>query len=245
MATPSPILWNARLMRTAWGGGDAIHACTIASGVDSSPSPQPIVSPSVGPREPAARARVERVEPSGETWSKKRSRTIDVEKLRAARARRRSCDRAPRPAPARCSLTRPSIAWVYAFLDTPLGCACPSAHASASATGAASSATAARHSTARPLLITDTTPFFVPAGLAVGLARKGRATPAEMPAIRPWPGWPLGPPPPTGKGRWKFGWSQRRAALYPGRATCNETHAIGAAIASSLRRNSRLGPAAG
>src|SRR3954467_3810259 len=51
-----PTRRNAVPSRTAWCGGDAIQAATIARGVASSPVPQPIVSPSVPPEYPAARA---------------------------------------------------------------------------------------------------------------------------------------------------------------------------------------------
>src|SRR3954454_7847924 len=83
------------------------------------------------------------------------------------------------PAPARCSLTRHCTARAYAWADTLSGGACAPAHARAFATGSASSAPTARHSRARPLPGTDTTPFVTPTGLAVGLARKGRATPGS------------------------------------------------------------------
>src|SRR3954447_13514473 len=66
-------------------------------------------------------------------------------------------------------------------------------------------------------------PLFRAYGVSCRARAKGPRYTGDIPVIRPWPGWPLGPPPLTGKGRWKFGWSQRRAALYPGRATCNES----------------------
>src|SRR3954454_2735680 len=166
-----PTRRNADASRTAWCGGDAIQAATIARGVASAPEPHPIVSPSLARREPAARARWRRVEPSGDTWSKKRSRTIAPENRRAARPSRRSPASPGRPAPARCSLTRHRTALAYARVETAPGCASPFEHASALATGSASSAPTARHSEARTLVMLN--PLFGACGVSCRARAKG------------------------------------------------------------------------
>src|SRR4051795_10344570 len=166
-----PTRRNADASRPAGGGGDAIQAATIARGVASAPEPQPIVSPSVPPGYPAARARGPRVEPSGDTWSKKRSRTIAPENRRAARPSRRSPASPGRPAPARCSLTRHRTALAYARVETAPGCASAFEHASALATGSPSSAPTARHSEARPLVMLN--PLFGACGVSCRARAKG------------------------------------------------------------------------
>src|SRR5215218_2799073 len=158
-------------------GGECIHWSTMAAGVANEPEPQPIVSASPPPSYPAARARSSGVEPSGDTCPKNRLSTIAREKRHAARARLLSWINGTRPFCTRCVFTTHST--VRAYVRRDVDDASASAPGQASALAAGASANAARARPNRPIrLSTSTTPFFVPAGLAVGLARKGRATPA-------------------------------------------------------------------
>src|SRR3954451_3222886 len=146
-AMPIPI-WRNRPVRMLWRwAAECIHARTVWRGVARLPAPHARFSPSIQPRAldryAVLRTRPTSVEPWGETWLKKSSRTIAHEYALAALRRLRLARRRRRPCTRRCWLSRHSVAWRAWTTVAAVGTASPPGQGEAEAgAGAAASAAA-------------------------------------------------------------------------------------------------------